>query len=141
MVRFDRWLSNRVVGQITTVHLTPITDINHYRPILIRSTRFRVTFRLVIFQWSDFCLPAGSHLLSSKLGLLYCNNTNIDPVLGHVLRGGDRIPRHPSTGKTCRQLFSVGFRNLCPTYGVKLLPTNETSRILGSQEQRALNVR
>ncbi len=34
------------------------------------------------------------------------------------------------TGETWAQMFSVIFGNLCPTYGVKLLPTNETSRML-----------
>ena len=37
--------------------------------------------------------------------------------------------RRGPTRKTWAQMFSVGFGDLCPTYGVKLLPINETSRI------------
>ncbi len=52
-------------------------------------------------------------------------------VKGRVLSESDlkAAARRGPTGKLWAQMFSVGFGNLCPTYGVKLLPINETSRI------------
>ncbi len=48
-------------------------------------------------------------------------------VLGGHNSGGGPFSR---TGKLWAQMFSVGFGDLCPTHGVKLLPTNEISKML-----------
>ncbi len=49
--------------------------------------------------------------------------------------------RRGPTGETWAQMFSVGFSDLCPTYGVKLLRINETSRIFTTPFLRWIRAR